>query len=96
MTHNQLGNTYAGAGDLDRALPHYREAVRYREAAGDPFGAAQTRFNVAVGLAHAGRFEDALEYARAALRDYQTYGEGATAEIGRAERLIADIEQAMQ
>jgi tetratricopeptide (TPR) repeat protein len=32
VTHNQLGNIYYDAGDLDRALPHYRESIRHEEA----------------------------------------------------------------
>ena len=96
VTHNALGVIYDGAvGDLDRALPHYREAIRYFEAAGDLYQAAGTRFNVAVGLMQAGRLEDAREYAYAALRNYQTYGDRAAAEIQQAQGLIAEIEQLM-
>ena len=95
VKHNQLGLIYNDAGDLDRALPHYREAIRYHEGAGNLYAAAQTRFNVAVALAQAGRLADAREYACAALRNYQTYGDRAAAEIQETQELIADIEQAM-
>ena len=43
VTHNQLGNAYSHAGDIDRALPHYREAIRYFELAGGVYDAARTR-----------------------------------------------------
>ena len=88
VKHNQLGLIYNDAGDLDRALPHYREAIRYHEGAGNLYAAAQTRFNVALALAQAGRLADAREYAHAALRNYQTYGDRAAGEIQRTQELI--------
>jgi tetratricopeptide (TPR) repeat protein len=94
VTHNQLGSIYVNAGDLDHALPHYRETIRYFEAAGNLYGAAQTRFNVALALARANRLADAQVYADAALRNYETYGDRAAEEIQRTRELIADIEQA--
>src|SRR5262249_36786127 len=62
-THNQIGNIYGDAGDLVHALPHYQCAIHYKEKQGDIFGAGQTRHNVAVNLAQAGRFHDARLYA---------------------------------
>ncbi len=41
----------------------------------------------------AGRLTDAREYAYAALRNYQTYGDRAAAETQRTQGLIAEIEQ---
>jgi len=96
VTHNQLGIIYKNAGDLDRALPHYREAIRYREAMGDLYGAAQSRFNVALALMQAGRQVDAREYAYAALRNFETYEDRAAEEIQRTQGLIERIEQAMK
>jgi tetratricopeptide (TPR) repeat protein len=95
VTHNQLGNIYDDAGDLDRALLHYREAIRYEEMQGNLYGAALTRSNVAIAFATAGRLADAREYAYAALRNYQTYGDRAAEEIQKTQKLIAKIEQAM-
>jgi len=92
--HSQLGNIYADAGDLDRALHHWREAIRYRETAGGTFGAGQTRFNVGVTLARAGRFAEALLYAEAALRDFEPFGDRAAADIQQTQQLIARIQQA--
>ncbi len=96
VTHNQLGFIYDDAGDIDRALIHYRECIRYDEAGGNLYGAAQTRFNVAIALAKAGRLADAREYALAALRNFETYGERAAAEIEEARRLVAWIEKKMK
>jgi len=95
VTHNQLGIIYAEAKDFDRALPHWRKSIRYEEMQGNLYGAARTRFNVAVALARAGRLADAREYALAALRNYQTYGERAAEDIQRTQGLIAEIEQEM-
>jgi tetratricopeptide (TPR) repeat protein len=91
--HNQLGNVYKNVGDLDRALEHYRESIRYKEVADDVYGAAQTQYNVAITLAKAGRFGDAKDYAVAALRGYQTFGDRAKDEVMETLELIAAIEQ---
>jgi tetratricopeptide (TPR) repeat protein len=96
VTHNNLGEVYRNAGDLDRALPHYREAIRYHEGAGNLYRAAETRRNVAVALAQAGRLADAREYALAALRNYETYGDRAAEMIERTKGLIAEIEGEMK
>jgi tetratricopeptide (TPR) repeat protein len=95
VTHNALGAIYGDAGDLDRALLHYGEAIRYLEQQGDGYRAAQTRFNVAVDLRSAGRLGDALEYAGAARRGFEPYGDGAADEIQKTQQLIAAIERAM-
>ena len=94
VKHNQLGAIFGDAGDLDRAVSHYREAIRYDEAAGNLYNAALVRSNVAIHLARAGRFTDASAYANAALRNYQTFGARAAAETQRTEGLIAQIEEA--
>jgi len=92
VAHNQLGAIYGNAGDIDRALPHYREAIRYHEGAGNLYAAAQTRFNVALALADSGRVPDAREYARAALRNFETYGAGAAEMIQRTQQLLARLD----
>ena len=91
VIHTQLGNIYDEAGDSDRSLTHSRAAIRYAEMAGDTYGAAQTRFNVALSLARSGNLADALEYASAALRNYETFGERATTDIQETQELIALI-----
>jgi len=91
VAHNQLGQVYRGAGDLDRAVPHYREAIQLHEQAGNLYGAADTRFNVALAFANAGRRADALEYAEAALRGFESFGERAAEMIERTHGLIAEI-----
>jgi tetratricopeptide (TPR) repeat protein len=93
--HGQLGAIYGYASQLDRALHHYRESIRYEESAGNLYGAAQTRYNVAVALQGASRFADARDYAHAALRNYQTYGAGAQQDIQKTFDLIARIDEAL-
>jgi tetratricopeptide (TPR) repeat protein len=90
---HQLGHAYGEAGDLDRALPHFQKAIRYREAQGNLFGAAQTRRNAAAGLASVGRFADALAYAEEALRGFATYGERAAVETAGTQGLIEAIQK---
>lgn len=94
VIHAQLGEIYARVGDLDRALPHYQEAVHYEEQKANVYGAAKIRFNVSAELWRAKRFADALEYARAALRSFETFGARAAKDIERTRTLIADIERA--
>ena len=96
VAHNQLGMIYRNVGDLDRALSHYRESIRLKEAAGNTYAAATTRYNVALALLQSNRLSDAREYARAALRDFQSYDDRAAEMIARTGQLLAHIEQAIQ
>jgi len=96
VAHNQLGLIYGDVGDLDRALSHFRDSIRYKEVAGNLHSAAGTRYNVALILKQSGQLADALDYANAALRNYETYGEGAMEWIQKTRNLIAQIEKALQ
>jgi tetratricopeptide (TPR) repeat protein len=91
VIHNQLGSIYGDAGDLDCAMQHYRESIHYGEMQGNLYSAAQTRRNMAIVLFDAGRRADALEYAEAALRGFESYGERAAADIENTRGLIAAI-----
>jgi tetratricopeptide (TPR) repeat protein len=93
VAHHQLGVIYMNAGKLDSALAHCRESLGYDESAGNLYGAAQTRRNVARLLASRGRFADAREYTVAALRNFQTFGEGAKDMVLKALELIAWIDE---
>jgi tetratricopeptide (TPR) repeat protein len=96
IVHNQLGEVYKTAGDLDGALPHYHESIRYMEAHGNLYGAAHARRNVAVVLAKAGRLSDARQYAQAALAGFERSGPSATAAIQMARKLLQGIDHAFQ
>jgi hypothetical protein len=63
---------------------------------GNTYGAAQTRANVARALAQRGRFADAKDYAVAALRGYEAYGEGAKEEVLKTLKLIAMIDKGLK
>lgn len=93
VAHNQLGMVYERAGDLDRALPHFRKSIQYQEMQGNLYNAAGVRFNVAVTLTGAGRFEDAMDYARSALRGFSDCGPGATDQVRKCQDLIRRIQE---
>jgi tetratricopeptide (TPR) repeat protein len=93
-TNNQIGVTYAELGDVNQALSHWRESIRYKEESDNHYGAGTTRYNIALALAKNGRLDEALIYTRAALANFEPYGAGAAADIEDAQRLIANIERA--
>ncbi|NJL40007.1 MAG: tetratricopeptide repeat protein [Leptolyngbyaceae cyanobacterium SM1_4_3] len=92
VAHNQLGNVCRSAGDFDRAFLNYREAICYQEAQGDLYGAADTRFNVALIRTQAGRFDEALLYAQAAISNYEAFGGRAMRDIQEVQKIINLIE----
>ncbi len=91
-THNQLGNIYYETGATEQAVSHYNQAIRYREMQGNYYGAGRTRFNIAVTLKQFGRIADALDYARTALRNFETCGSRAADMIEKTKGLIAKLE----
>jgi tetratricopeptide (TPR) repeat protein len=93
VAHNELGLIYDNAGQADTALHHYQQSIKYKEEAGNRYGAGGTRYNIALMLQDAGRITDALAYAHAALRDFQTYGAGAADRIENTQSLIAVLVQ---
>ena len=55
--------------------------------------AGQTRFNFALQLADNGRLSDGLLYAKAALRNFESYGGRAKEDEDKTKGLIAKIEE---
>ena len=92
---HQLGNVYDDAGEVNNALYHYRQSIRYADEAGNISSAGLRRHNVAIALHSAGRLDDARAYAVAALANFQTFGDRAADRIERSLRLIARIDQAI-
>jgi tetratricopeptide (TPR) repeat protein len=93
VAHNQIGIIYRQAGDTRRALDHYQQSIRFKEARGDIYGAGQTRYNIAILLEAGGRPGDALHYARAALHDFERVGPGAAQDATDARAFITELEQ---
>jgi tetratricopeptide (TPR) repeat protein len=91
VSHNQLGAIYDDAGDLNSALSHYQQSLHFEEMQSNLYGASRTRFNLALAFCRVGRRADALEYAKAALRGFEGYGERAAAEIKMTHGLIVEI-----
>jgi tetratricopeptide (TPR) repeat protein len=91
VAHNQLGKSTTRQATLTA-----RCRTTARQFATDELGGnctkRQVRRNVALALAQAGRLEDALEYARAALRNFETFGDRAAEEIEKTRRLVEWIE----
>ena len=96
VTHAVLGNIYGEVKDWDKCLYYCNESIKYYETEGNEFWAGNIRKNVAVWLAQNGRFTDALLYARAALRNFESYGGRAKDMEDRAKEVIAAIEGLMK
>ncbi len=91
--HAQLGGIYGDAGDMERAMRHSLESIRLRELASDTHGAGLTRHNLALHLTVARQLRDALQYARAALRDFEACRPAAEDMVRKTEDLIARIQR---
>lgn len=96
VSHHQLGNTYQHLREFREAKAHYDMSIRYQETQGNVFGAGEARRNVAIMFANTGQFTNALLYAEAALRNFETYGEHATENIEKTKGLIAYTEGLMK
>lgn len=97
-THNlHYGHVSYSLGDIDRALPHYRESIRHDQLQGNIFGAAKTRFNLAIALRDVGRLGEARKYAISAFGELRSI-EGPISEdlLDRARRLVTGIEDRIE
>ncbi len=91
--YRELGAMLFEANNVEAALSCCRKALRCYEVAENVYRSANVRHTIAVGLGRAGRFNEALEYANAALRSYEACGEKAAAEVRQIEKLIGQIER---
>jgi tetratricopeptide (TPR) repeat protein len=90
--HHQLGSIYARAGEVNRALHHYQQSIRYAEASGDLYSAGGSRHDVALMLLGA-RLPDARADAEAALANMRGFGDQAAADkLQQIASLLADID----
>ncbi len=72
---NNIGMTYADAGDFEQALPTFQEALTACERIGDPGRIRIARWMVAWSLRNLGRRDEALEMQQALKRDLDSIGE---------------------
>jgi tetratricopeptide (TPR) repeat protein len=95
IVNNTLGLIYKALGKTELAVAHYIETARLAAGEGNHYLAAAARQNVASAWLQAGggRLQDALEYAEAALHDYESYGERASQEAATTKELIAEIKR---
>jgi tetratricopeptide (TPR) repeat protein len=93
IAHNEYGNLLQSAGLRAESIVQYQASIRNEELAGNPFGAAQTQLNLALGERDAGNLAVAIAYAQAALANFESVGVGASRQIERTLELIADIEK---
>jgi tetratricopeptide (TPR) repeat protein len=91
--HNQLGIIYRVAGDVRTALRHYQQSIHHEEAQGNTYGAAQSRYNIAVLLATE-RPSDALHYAEAAYATYLALGPDTAIDARQTADLIQQLQRA--
>ena len=81
--------------------PHYASAKDGHSRSASQMFLASTAFQVerrssiAFEHANADRLEDALDYAEAALRNFETFGAGAAEDIEKTKRLIEEIKKAL-
>ncbi|HEY0781687.1 MAG TPA: tetratricopeptide repeat protein, partial [Thermoanaerobaculia bacterium] len=93
--HHELGDILSDAGEADQALSHYRQAIQYSEQSGRGVNTGLACYNIAVSLHDAGRQADALEYAEAALRCFESAGAIAAKYTENARRTIALLSASM-
>jgi len=72
---NNIGMTYADAGDFDQALATFQEALAARERIGDPGTIRVAKWMVAWSLRNLGRRDEALEMQRALKEELESVGE---------------------
>ena len=94
--HNQeLGHICFALGDLGRALPYYREAIRYYERQGDVGAVANTRFTLALSLRDGGRLAEARRFAIDAQAGFEKIGADSEM-IHRTKRIVESIEERLE
>jgi tetratricopeptide (TPR) repeat protein len=72
---NNIGMTYADAGDFERALATFEEALAARERIGDPENIRVARWMIAWSLRNLGRRDEALEIQRALKEELDAVGQ---------------------
>src|SRR5262249_26288538 len=72
---NNIGMTYADAGDFEQALTTFQEALAARERIGDPSTIRVAKWMIAWSLRNLGRRDEALEIQRALKQELDSIGD---------------------
>jgi tetratricopeptide (TPR) repeat protein len=91
--HEELGHISQAVGDFERALPHYREAIRYYDLCGNLQAASAGRFNLGIDLRNAGRLAEARKLALMAREGFQRLGKSENEMLQRTNALLEHIDQ---
>jgi len=95
--HLQFAHVSYSLGDIERAVPHYCDAIRFNQMRGEPLDAARIRFNLAIALRDVGRLGEARKYAAAAFGELRGFhGPVSEGLLDRSRRLVMHIEQKLQ
>jgi tetratricopeptide (TPR) repeat protein len=96
LTYSQIGTVYASAGNAERVISNWQQALHYFEAAESFYHAAAVRLNIAMILEQTHRLLEAKDYAYAALSGFDNYGSSTADEVQRVRNLIAKIDEQLQ
>jgi hypothetical protein len=91
IVHTRIGLIYRRSGRWSDALAYDTAARALYEAAGDIFGQAASRFNVALDLQSLDRLDDGKVYAAAAAQVFAALGERGRAGAEQARQLLAEL-----
>jgi tetratricopeptide (TPR) repeat protein len=72
---NNIGMTYADAGDFEQALVSFQEALTARERIGDPSSIRVAKWMIAWSLRNLGRRDEALEIQRSLKEELDSIGD---------------------
>ena len=92
IVHARIGQIYRISGRWSDALGYDTAARALSEAAGDVFGQATGRLNVALDLHGLGRPDDGRVYAAAAAQAFAALGERGRAGADLARQLLAELD----
>jgi len=89
---NEIGISYAHAGDFGQSLRHLHVALHHSEACGDVYTAGLVRGNIAGFLERQDKTSEAVRYARAAMDNYRQVGPSAAAKATEIQQFITFLE----
>ncbi|OUC16092.1 MAG: hypothetical protein B0A82_03700 [Alkalinema sp. CACIAM 70d] len=95
VIHTSLVGLHGFIKNIDQAVFHSREAIRYYEVIGESYSTAFPMINIASALERVGRHEEALIYAQTSLRILKPFGNQAISHIQTVQELIEDIENSL-